>query len=388
MAWFMADKGEVGTAYLYRSAATLVPGRARSSATTTTQPGTRASPSRVRQAWQAAYLHADGTTVADTQAELCAGTVVRPGAGRAAGCRGRTSRRAHPLRRHAPAHGLPLHRRPAAGARRHRPRRRRVRAALPAHRTVVAEHDRPRRHHDLGGLGGHRRRRRRARVAQPLQQGRGDPLPAHPHPRPAPGARLGGLGIRRDRAGPRSLAHVGPRLPRDPAGNHPGRLAHRGRRAPHLGRHSGGDHPPASCSPTAPNRTAGPGSFHGQPQPAASIARPDARGATASTCHDDTHRHERTEDDHFPRALPVGRGNRRPPDRRQQRQQRLVGTRTADARHGAVRRRLRQLPPVRRRHPAAGRRRPDRRTDSASSGRASSRSADTSPGPSSRTTAA
>ena len=55
-------------------------GRLRSSATTTRRHATRAPPSRSVSAWQAAYLHADGTTVADTQAELRARTVVRTGA--------------------------------------------------------------------------------------------------------------------------------------------------------------------------------------------------------------------------------------------------------------------------------------------------------------------
>ena len=67
MAWFMADKGEVGTAYLYRSTATLariasILGHEDAAARYGRIAG------RVHAAWQAAYLHADGTTVADTQA--------------------------------------------------------------------------------------------------------------------------------------------------------------------------------------------------------------------------------------------------------------------------------------------------------------------------------
>ncbi|VXB44506.1 Alpha-L-rhamnosidase [Arthrobacter sp. 9V] len=67
MAWFMEDKGEVGTAYLYRSTSTLarvaaVLGRSAEAAEWT------AVSEAVRNAWQAAYLHADGTTDADTQA--------------------------------------------------------------------------------------------------------------------------------------------------------------------------------------------------------------------------------------------------------------------------------------------------------------------------------
>ncbi|MBD7994845.1 family 78 glycoside hydrolase catalytic domain [Arthrobacter sp. Sa2CUA1] len=67
MAWFMEDKGEVGTAYLYRSAATLsrtaqVLGR--------TEDAARYADiaESVRQAWQGTYLRADGNTAMDSQA--------------------------------------------------------------------------------------------------------------------------------------------------------------------------------------------------------------------------------------------------------------------------------------------------------------------------------
>jgi alpha-L-rhamnosidase len=67
MAWFMADKGEVGTAYLHRSTAMLAriaeiiglePDAARYAETA----------ERVADAWRQAYLNSDGTTVTDTQA--------------------------------------------------------------------------------------------------------------------------------------------------------------------------------------------------------------------------------------------------------------------------------------------------------------------------------
>lgn len=67
MTWFMADKGEVGTAFLFRSTSTLariaaVLGRA-------DEASLYASVAeRVRRAWCAAYLRPDGTTAADTQA--------------------------------------------------------------------------------------------------------------------------------------------------------------------------------------------------------------------------------------------------------------------------------------------------------------------------------
>lgn len=67
MAWFSADKGEVGTAYLYRSTSTL----ARIAAIC----GRAADAQRfdvlaahVRQAWRTEFLRPDGHTVADTQA--------------------------------------------------------------------------------------------------------------------------------------------------------------------------------------------------------------------------------------------------------------------------------------------------------------------------------
>ncbi|WP_314325103.1 family 78 glycoside hydrolase catalytic domain [Paenarthrobacter ilicis] len=67
MAWFMEDKGEVGTAYLYRSTSTLgriakVLGRTEDAAKYTN------IAEAVREAWRLAYLQDDGTTAADTQA--------------------------------------------------------------------------------------------------------------------------------------------------------------------------------------------------------------------------------------------------------------------------------------------------------------------------------
>jgi alpha-L-rhamnosidase len=67
MAWFMEDKGEVGTAYVYRSAATL--SRAAHVLGRTEDAAKYAEIAEsVRQAWQAAYLRSDGTTVTDSQA--------------------------------------------------------------------------------------------------------------------------------------------------------------------------------------------------------------------------------------------------------------------------------------------------------------------------------
>jgi alpha-L-rhamnosidase len=66
-AWFMADKGEVATAYLYRSAATLaqVAGLLDDPAAAATY---AAAADNVRAAWQTEYLQPDGRTAGDTQA--------------------------------------------------------------------------------------------------------------------------------------------------------------------------------------------------------------------------------------------------------------------------------------------------------------------------------
>ena len=67
MAWFMADKGEVGTAYLHRSTATLatIAGILGRTADAARYAGIA---ERISDAWRQAYLLADGTTPTDTQA--------------------------------------------------------------------------------------------------------------------------------------------------------------------------------------------------------------------------------------------------------------------------------------------------------------------------------
>ncbi|WP_293989240.1 family 78 glycoside hydrolase catalytic domain [Streptomyces sp.] len=67
IAWFMADKGEVGTAFLYRSTSTLadvarVLGRTEDAARYTE------TAERVREAWRTEFLTPDGHTTGDTQA--------------------------------------------------------------------------------------------------------------------------------------------------------------------------------------------------------------------------------------------------------------------------------------------------------------------------------
>lgn len=67
MGWFTADKGEVGSAYLHRSTATL----ARIAGILGRDDDARAysaTADRIRDAWRQAYLRPDGTTATDTQA--------------------------------------------------------------------------------------------------------------------------------------------------------------------------------------------------------------------------------------------------------------------------------------------------------------------------------
>ncbi|WP_227468078.1 family 78 glycoside hydrolase catalytic domain [Microbacterium sp. YJN-G] len=67
MAWFMADKGEVGTAYLHRSTATLA--RIAEILGHETDAARYAETAdKVADAWRLGYLNSDGTTATDTQA--------------------------------------------------------------------------------------------------------------------------------------------------------------------------------------------------------------------------------------------------------------------------------------------------------------------------------
>lgn len=67
MGWFMADKGEVGTAFLYRSASTLAQIAALLGHHADAERYASLA-ERVRDAWQVEFLGDDGLTVADTQA--------------------------------------------------------------------------------------------------------------------------------------------------------------------------------------------------------------------------------------------------------------------------------------------------------------------------------
>jgi len=67
VAWFMADKGEVGTAFLYRSTATLAR-VARVLHHAAEADHYAATAERIRDAWRAEFLGPDGRTAGDTQA--------------------------------------------------------------------------------------------------------------------------------------------------------------------------------------------------------------------------------------------------------------------------------------------------------------------------------
>ena len=127
-----------------------------------TRRGTPSSADRVRAAWQAEYLDADGRLHPDTQANHVRALAFDLVPDRS--CAPAVADRLVELvraGRHPPGHRLPGHAVPAAGAGRHRPPRRRLRAAAAGHRAVLADDDRPRRDHHVGALGRRRRRRRR-----------------------------------------------------------------------------------------------------------------------------------------------------------------------------------------------------------------------------------
>ncbi len=181
-AFVAADKGDVATAYFAHSAG-LMARIAR-----VARPGRDAAryaelADHVRAAWQAEYVGADGSLTPDTQANHVRALAfdLVP-----AELRPAVADRLVELIRTADTHlghRLPRHAVPAAGAGRHRAPRRRLRAAAPGHRAVLAGDDRPRRDHRVGALERRQRRRRAARVAQPLLQGRRHLVPAPVHRR-------------------------------------------------------------------------------------------------------------------------------------------------------------------------------------------------------------
>ena len=185
------------------------------------------SPPASLDAWRTEFLADDGTLDARHPGQPRPGPRLRAGPRRPAGADAPTG--SSSSIREAGTHlgtgflATPL---PAAGPRRHRPPRRRLRAAPPGHRAVVADDGRPRRHAPCGrswegvdadGVA--------ARLAQPLQQGRGHHLPApvrRRHPADRRRARLPPLP---DRAPTRRRPHVGRgalRLPERPHRGRPG----------------------------------------------------------------------------------------------------------------------------------------------------------------------
>ena len=212
-----ADKSDVATAYFAHSARLMsqiaaVIGRSAEAA----RYGELAE--RVRDAWRTEFIGADGRLHPDTQANHVRAlafdlvpTELRADAADAAG-------RARPSRRHPSRHRVPGHAIPAARARRHRPPRRRVRAAVHGHDAVVAVHDRARRHDGVGALGRCATRRNAVRIAQPLLEGSGRLVPA-PERRRHPAARRGrrrGLPALSGRTVARRRHHVGAGRARQP----------------------------------------------------------------------------------------------------------------------------------------------------------------------------
>ena len=211
-AFVAADKGDVATAYFAYSAAADGADRRRCSAGPRTPPGTRELSEHVRAAWQAEYLDADGRLTPDTQANHVRALAfdlvpdeLRPA----------VADRLVELIRKADTHlGTGFLATPylLPGPRRHRPPRRRLRAAAAGQRAVLAGHGRPRRHHGVGAVERRLRRRRAARVAQPLLQGRGHLVPAPLH--------------RRDRAGRARVPAVPGPAPARAAGSPRAEAAH------------------------------------------------------------------------------------------------------------------------------------------------------------------
>ena len=147
-----ADKGDVATAYFAHSARLMA--RIAEVLGRTEDAARYAELSvHVRDAWQAEYLDADGRLTPDTQANHVRALAFDLVPGRAPAGGRRAAGRADPEGRHPPGHRLPRDAVPAARARRHRSPRRRLRAAAPGQRAVVAGHGRPRRDDGVGARG-------------------------------------------------------------------------------------------------------------------------------------------------------------------------------------------------------------------------------------------
>ena len=165
-----SDQGSVGTAYLYRSA-TLAARIGQLLGHQDEAQRFAELAANALGAWRAEYIGPDGTLDSRHAGQPCP----RPGfRARAAGAQDARRRRTggpDPGGRHPCRNGLSGHTVPAARPGRDRASRRGLRAPLPAHAAIVAGHDRPRRHHGVGILGGRGRRGPGPRLPQPLQQG-------------------------------------------------------------------------------------------------------------------------------------------------------------------------------------------------------------------------
>ena len=287
-AFVAADKGDVATAYFAHSARPDGPDRRGARPGRRRRPVRRAGRAASATAWQAEYLDADGPADARTPRPTTCGRW--PSTWCPTSCAPAVADRLVELIRkagHPPRHRLPGHAVPAAGARRHRPPRRRLRAAAPGQRAVVAGHGRPRRHDGVGALERRRRRRRAARVAQPLLQGRGrsrsctatspgielvEPAYRRFRVRPRPGggltSRRGGarVAVRPDRVGlaarrrrVRSCASSSPPAPR-PRSSCPTAPRHRRPRRAHL-------HARRTAMTAETTEWAGPARFLPPPEP-------------------------------------------------------------------------------------------------------------------------
>ncbi len=176
------DQGSVATAFLYHSAALAARiGRELGHDGEAGHFDNLAV--NVLKAWRTEFIGPAGTLTPDTQANhvraLAFGLVpdeLRRANGGAPG-------RPHPCGGHASRHRIPRDAVPVTGAGRHGPPQCRVRAAVAGHAALVAGHGRAWRDDGVGVVGRHRRGGARARLAEPLQQGRGDLIPAQLHRR-------------------------------------------------------------------------------------------------------------------------------------------------------------------------------------------------------------
>ena len=152
------DQGSVGTAFLFHSAALAAPHRPDARSRRRGGPLRGAGRQRARRP---GVPNSSAPTVHSRRTPRPTTCAPWPSAWSPDDLRARTAERLVGLIReagHAPRHRLPGHAVPAAGAGRHRPSRRGLRAPPAGHAAVVAGHGRARRDDGLGVVGGHRRR--------------------------------------------------------------------------------------------------------------------------------------------------------------------------------------------------------------------------------------